>query len=122
MLHKPDIFTCALQGEQSAQLIDHLKKSDMASEAERLLAGTGWLPAVLRTPGHESLDPTEAGFEGGEAPSANEVDLPTFLVEGEPAPTERAFLAGQNSRPPPSSAALRPCGCWPPPLRPFGRP
>ena len=36
------------KGEQSAQLIDHLKKTDMAKEAERLLAGTGWLPEPLR--------------------------------------------------------------------------
>ena len=37
------------KGEQSAQLIDHLKKADMAKEAERLLEGTGWLPEPLRT-------------------------------------------------------------------------
>ena len=36
------------KGEQSAQLIDHLKKADMAKEAERLLDGTGWLPEPLR--------------------------------------------------------------------------
>jgi ParB family transcriptional regulator, chromosome partitioning protein len=36
------------KGEPSAQLIDHLKKTDMANEAERLLAGTGWLPEPLR--------------------------------------------------------------------------
>jgi ParB family transcriptional regulator, chromosome partitioning protein len=36
------------KGKQSAQLIDHLKKTDMAKEAERLLAGTGWLPEPLR--------------------------------------------------------------------------
>ena len=35
-------------GEQAAQLIDHLKKADMAKEAERLLADTGWLPEPLR--------------------------------------------------------------------------
>ncbi len=35
-------------GEQAAQLIDHLKKGDMAKEAERLLADTGWLPEPLR--------------------------------------------------------------------------
>jgi ParB family chromosome partitioning protein len=29
------------KGEASVQLIDHLKKPDMAKEAERLLAGTG---------------------------------------------------------------------------------
>ena len=31
-----------------AQLIDHLKKSEMAKEAERLLEDTGWLPEPLR--------------------------------------------------------------------------
>ena len=36
------------RGESSAQLIDHLKKSKMAKEAERLLEGTGWLPEPLR--------------------------------------------------------------------------
>lgn len=37
-------------GDQAAQRIAGLKKADMASEAERLLAGTGWLPPQLRTP------------------------------------------------------------------------
>ncbi|WP_245433831.1 hypothetical protein [Methylocystis hirsuta] len=32
------------KGEATAQMINHLKKSDMAIEAERLLQGTGWLP------------------------------------------------------------------------------
>ena len=36
------------KGEASVQLIDHLKKPDMAKEAERLLAGCGWLPEPLR--------------------------------------------------------------------------
>ena len=35
-------------GERAAQLIDHMKKADMAKEAERLLADTGWLPEPLR--------------------------------------------------------------------------
>ena len=42
------------KGEQSAQLIDHLKKADMAKEAERLLEGTGWLPEPLRLADAES--------------------------------------------------------------------
>jgi ParB family chromosome partitioning protein len=37
------------KGEAAAQLIDHLKKPEMAKEAERLLAGSGWLPEPLRT-------------------------------------------------------------------------
>ena len=39
------------KGEHSAQLIDHLKKAEMAKEAERLLDGTGWLPEPLRLAG-----------------------------------------------------------------------
>ena len=35
-------------GERAADLIAHLKKDDMAQEAERLLADTGWLPEPLR--------------------------------------------------------------------------
>src|SRR3546814_8338677 len=37
------------KGDREAQLIEHLKKGDMAKEAERLLAGSGWLPEPLRT-------------------------------------------------------------------------
>ncbi|WFU50219.1 ParB/RepB/Spo0J family partition protein [Sinorhizobium terangae] len=36
------------KGEQSTELIDHLKKQDMAREAARLLKGGGWLPEPLR--------------------------------------------------------------------------
>jgi ParB family chromosome partitioning protein len=47
---KPRILQAVREGagEQAAQLIDHLKKGDMAKEAERLLADTGWLPEPLR--------------------------------------------------------------------------
>ncbi|MET3355545.1 UNVERIFIED_ORG: ParB/RepB/Spo0J family partition protein [Xanthobacter viscosus] len=34
----------------------HLKKGDMATEAETLLAETGWLPEPLRTPGYAETD------------------------------------------------------------------
>jgi ParB family chromosome partitioning protein len=36
------------KGETAVQLIDHLKKSEMAKEAERLLQDTRWLPEPLR--------------------------------------------------------------------------
>jgi len=36
------------KGEGAMQLIDHLKKSEMAKEAERLLEDTRWLPKSLR--------------------------------------------------------------------------
>ena len=47
---KPRILEAVREakGEPSVQLIDHLKKGDMAREAERLLEGTGWLPEPLR--------------------------------------------------------------------------
>lgn len=46
---KPRILEAVREakGEQAAQLIDHLKKGDMAKEAERLLADSGWLPEPL---------------------------------------------------------------------------
>lgn len=39
------------KGVDFARRIEGLKKGDMAREAERLLAGTHWLPEPLRTPG-----------------------------------------------------------------------
>ncbi|WP_186398150.1 ParB/RepB/Spo0J family partition protein [Stappia sp. P2PMeth1] len=63
-------------GERAAQLIDHMKKGDMATEAERLLADTGWLPEPLRL-----VDPDAVTSGDVEAD-----DLPEFLAgesEGE---------------------------------------
>ncbi|GBR02533.1 ParB/RepB/Spo0J family partition protein [Asaia siamensis] len=37
------------RGDEAANRIAHLKKPDMAREAERLLDGSGWLPESLRT-------------------------------------------------------------------------
>jgi ParB family chromosome partitioning protein len=72
------------KGDASAQLIDHLKKPDMAREAERLLAGTGWVPEPLRTP-----DPPSTEVEGE---TSAEV-LPAFLADGEEDETEDAMAA-----------------------------
>lgn len=48
------------KGEGAAELIDHLKKSEMAEKAQELLAGSGWLPEPLRTSRHESASPSSA--------------------------------------------------------------
>ena len=48
------------KGEHAAQLIDHLKKREMAEKAEVLLAGSGWLPEPLRTPGRAQPAAVEA--------------------------------------------------------------
>ena len=47
------------RGERAAQLIDHLKKTEMAEKAQELLAGSGWLPEPLRTPGRSLPDVVE---------------------------------------------------------------
>jgi len=65
------------KGEQAAQLIDHLRKPEMAKEAERLLAGTSWLPEPLRTPGAQA-NKGEVGPEVDHV-SATE-SLPAFLA------------------------------------------
>ncbi|RZI38017.1 DNA-binding protein, partial [Herbaspirillum sp. HC18] len=58
---KPRILEAVREGagERAAQLIAHLKKGDMATEAERLLAETGWLPEPLRNSGADA-ESTEA--------------------------------------------------------------
>ena len=75
---KPRILDAVREakGEQSVQLIDHLKKGDMAREAERLLEGMGWLPESLRL---TEVDAVEQDSHG-EA----EV-LPEFLADDDEA-------------------------------------
>jgi len=73
------------KGDQAAELIGHLKKTDMAKEAERLMTGTDWLPEPLRLAdlnvsaercgGETSESVGEGQDEGASA------DLPAFLTE-----------------------------------------
>ena len=75
---KPRILEAVREakGEQSVQLIDHLKKGDMAREAERLLEGTGWLPEPLRL--------AVTGNDADGAPATAETEaLPEFLADDE---------------------------------------
>src|SRR3954451_12366273 len=78
------------KGEASAQLIEHLKKGDMAQEAERLLEGTGWLPQPLRTPGLPAPALPLAGLTAGDGEDGSEpnraITLPAFLVEDDADP------------------------------------
>jgi ParB family chromosome partitioning protein len=48
------------KGAKAADRIAHLKKVEMAKEAERLLDGTGWLPDPLRTADLEQNNGAEA--------------------------------------------------------------
>jgi ParB family chromosome partitioning protein len=63
------------RGDDTARLIEHMKKGDMAKEAERLLQGTGWLPEPLRTP--DSSPATPPPSAGAPEPST----LPAFLTD-----------------------------------------
>jgi ParB family chromosome partitioning protein len=73
---KPRILEAVREGagERAAELIDHLKKGDMAKEAERLLADTGWLPEPLR-PAIEAQ-----AVDGATDQDEDGVALPDFLA------------------------------------------
>jgi ParB family chromosome partitioning protein len=80
---KPRILEAVREakGEHAAQLLDHLKKGEMAKEAERLLDGTGWLPEPLRlAQGALSSNPPVGVVE----------TLPAFLTDGEDAQSQQA--------------------------------
>lgn len=85
-----------VKGEATAQMIDHLKKADMAVEAERLVAGSNWLPAPLR-PAHDlatvnatatsqaeplvETSPAAIDETGSDGDESDSVELPAFLTE-----------------------------------------
>jgi ParB family chromosome partitioning protein len=74
---KANILEAVTEGvsEEAANRIADMKKPDMAQAAEQLLAGTGWLPACLRTGAVEAENPSPVEVENDEAveqPSAAE--------------------------------------------------
>jgi len=73
---KPRIIEAVREGagDRAAQLIDHLKKGDMAKEAERLLAETGWLPEPLRMVDRDADIAVDADVD------TEADDLPEFLA------------------------------------------
>jgi len=98
---------CEAKGERAAARIAHLKKGEMADQAEALLAGSGWLPEPLRTPGcavsfaydgptasaDASVDPAgeETAADGGE-PAMVDENAP---AEDEPAAVEPPAIAAE---------------------------
>lgn len=68
------------RGENFAGMIDHLKKGDMAREAERLLEDAGWLPEPMRTPVVEEATVPDGGSEVSANDDAD-AELPAFLAE-----------------------------------------
>ncbi|WP_108610692.1 ParB/RepB/Spo0J family partition protein [Aminobacter sp. MSH1] len=89
------------RGEDSAQLIDHMKKDLMAREAARLLEGSNWLPEPLRLAGDDAVAEAaeavtnemtdEAALDGDAA------ELPAFLADDTgTSPDEPVSVAGEE--------------------------
>ena len=76
------------KGAEVADRIAHLKKPEMATEAETLLAATGWLPEPLRTPG-QVMSPLSAVtceiIDGVSSTADESADVETAAIGGEPA-------------------------------------
>jgi ParB family chromosome partitioning protein len=83
------------KGDASARLIEHLKKPDMAREAERLIEGSGWLPEPLRTPDVARGMATGEHDDGGEP-------MPAFLADDD----ETVDDAGASEADDPERAAV----------------
>uniref|UniRef100_A0A9E8CJN3 ParB/RepB/Spo0J family partition protein n=1 Tax=Bosea sp. NBC_00436 TaxID=2969620 RepID=A0A9E8CJN3_9HYPH len=71
------------KGERAAERIAHLKKSDMAREAETLLAETGWLPEPLRTPGRSDAEAGEPQAADAVVEETSANDDETAMDEGD---------------------------------------
>ncbi|MET4519507.1 ParB/RepB/Spo0J family partition protein [Bradyrhizobium sp. I1.7.5] len=70
-----------VKGETAAQLLEHLKKGEMAERAQELLTGSGWLPEPLRTAGRPSSATSPASESGPISPSASGEDAPVSKCE-----------------------------------------
>lgn len=78
------------RGEPAAQLINHMKKAEMAEKAEALLEGTGWLPEPLRTPGRAlAISPKEA-----EAATDTEIEVVETTADGGETAMAQSMLSG----------------------------
>ncbi|NNH66445.1 ParB/RepB/Spo0J family partition protein [Rhizobium laguerreae] len=75
------------KGDQAAELIGHLRKTDMAREAERLITGCGWLAEPLRMTVEEGTIESDAVADeasvGSDEPGniSEAQDLPVFLLD-----------------------------------------
>ena len=65
--------------DEAADRMAQMKKQDMAEAVEQLLAATGWLPALLRTP-----RAAQGSTESPQADAVTEVkDLDAYAVAAE---------------------------------------
>jgi ParB family transcriptional regulator, chromosome partitioning protein len=92
------------KGEDAPERIAHLKKGEMAAQAQDLLAGSIWLPEALRTPG-QGMSKTSVAVPGADA------DQPADTIQTEAnhrTAESTEDLAGDAVRDP----AGEPAGDW----------
>jgi ParB family chromosome partitioning protein len=82
------------RGARAAEHIAGLKKAEMATAAEELLAGTGWVPEPLRTPGQvfAAVEPETEAAPEGEAESAADGGEPAIASAAPAEDTDAAAL------------------------------
>lgn len=82
------------RGARAAERLAGLKKAEMATAAEELLAGTGWVPEPLRTPGQvfAAVEPETEATPEGEAESAADGGEPAIASAPPTDDTEAAAI------------------------------
>jgi ParB family chromosome partitioning protein len=71
------------KGQRAADRIEHLKKGEMAQQAETLLSGSGWLPEPLRTPGQSASHANETSTEESGVEETAAIDGETAMGEAD---------------------------------------
>jgi ParB family transcriptional regulator, chromosome partitioning protein len=85
------------KGARAGDRIEHLKKAEMAEQAETLLAGSGWLPEPLRTPDRGVPNAAEAGAIDAAQAGADAAGEETAADGGETAVVEDEEVAEDDS-------------------------
>ncbi|MGV1954198.1 ParB/RepB/Spo0J family partition protein [Agrobacterium sp. 22-214-1] len=84
-------------GDEAAERIAAMKKQAMAEAAERLLAGTGWLPPLLRTERPAWLDAPEVEADADAVAEALEVAEPDSTDAAKPETVDLGTIEGGNA-------------------------
>lgn len=88
---------CEAVGNESADRIAGLKKQPMAEAAEQLLAGTTWLPVLLRTPEPVADTGMQGRDEQGEEGDVPQTVNPVSPDPDQPAPVETAIASDDGA-------------------------
>lgn len=78
------------KGKSEATTLTGLKKAERAAQAGKLLAGTGWLPKLLRGPGYGKKPAADAAKPGGK---------PKPAAKSKPKTTKKATKKAASKKP-----------------------